>query len=125
MAQQPVHTLIVDDSPRSRAGLRALLATCPQVDVVAEAVDGDEAIQQVATCHPDVVLMDARMPGMDGLAATQHIKQRWPHVRVVMLTLYADYRMEALAAGVAAFLVKGCSAEELLQALLADEGGDL
>jgi CheY-like chemotaxis protein len=65
-----------------------------------------------------VVLMDARMPVMDGLQATRLIKDQWPHVRVVVLTVYAARRAEALAAGADAFLVKGCPAEELLQAIL-------
>ncbi|MCB0112604.1 MAG: response regulator transcription factor [Caldilineaceae bacterium] len=113
----PIQTLIVDDSPRSRAGLRALLTTSPDVEVVAEASDGNEAVEQVAQHHPDVVLMDVRMPGMDGLAATRAIKKLWPQIRVVLLTMYDHYRQEAQAAGAEAYLIKGCSLDELLQAL--------
>ncbi|MEZ4634451.1 MAG: response regulator transcription factor [Caldilineaceae bacterium] len=95
----------------------ALLTTSPDVEVVAEASDGNEAVEQVAQHHPDVVLMDVRMPGMDGLAATRAIKKLWPQIRVVLLTMYDHYRQEAQAAGAEAYLIKGCSLDELLQAL--------
>lgn len=119
--KSPIHALIVDDSPRSRAGLRALLTTSPDLVIVAEASNGTEAVQQAELHGPDVILMDARMPGMDGLAATRTIKRQWPDVRVVILTMYDRYREDALAAGAEAFLVKGCSLEELLAALLQDD----
>ena len=123
----PMRVLIADDRPRSRDGLRALLATVrlsahgeawPEVEVVGEAADGEEAVRLVEECRPDVVLMDVRMPAMDGLEATRFIKGRWPEVKVIVLTMYATYRAEALAAGADAFLVKGCPAEELLEAIL-------
>jgi DNA-binding NarL/FixJ family response regulator len=75
-------------------------------------------VQLVEECRPDVVLMDARMPVMDGLEATRLIKDRWPGVKVVVLTMYASYRADALAAGADAFLVKGCPAGERLGAIL-------
>lgn len=114
----PIQALIVDDSPRSRAGLRALLTTSPEVTVIAEASSGGEAVEQVEQHQPDVVLMDVRMPGMDGLTATRCIKKNWPQTRVVLLTMYDTYRQEAKAAGAEAFLIKGCSLDEILQALL-------
>jgi CheY-like chemotaxis protein len=92
--------------------------TGPKVEVVGEAVNGREAVRLVEECRPDVVLMDARMPVMDGLQATRLIKDRWPGVRIVVLTVYAARRSEALAAGADVFLVKGCPTEELLQAIL-------
>jgi DNA-binding NarL/FixJ family response regulator len=127
--------LIADDAPRSRAGLRALLSTvqlnpvrtgeqganieaCPPVEVVGEAADGQETVHLVEERQPDVVLMDARMPVMDGLEATRTIKDRWPEVKIVVLTMYCAYRADALASGADAFLVKGCSPEELLAAIV-------
>ena len=132
---QPIRVLIADDNTRSRNGLRALLGTVrlnpsttpststhneiqSQIEVVGEAANGWEAVHQVEECRPDVVLMDARMPKMNGLEATRLIKSRWPKVKIVVLTLYAAYRNEALAAGANAFLVKGCSNEKLLAAIL-------
>lgn len=109
--------LIVDDRPQSRDGLKALLATCPEVVIVGEAAEGGEAVHLVQECSPDVVLLDVRMPGMDGLEATRVIKHRWPLVRVVVLTIYASCRADALAGGADAFLVKGCPTEELLSAI--------
>ncbi len=135
----PIRVLIADDNTRSRNGLRALLGTArlcpppacrtgthnetwPEVEVVGEAADGQEAVRQVTECRPDVVLMDARMPKMDGLEATRLIKNRWPRIKVVVLTMYTIYRTEAVAAGADAFLAKGCPDEELLAAILINEG---
>jgi DNA-binding NarL/FixJ family response regulator len=118
LVEQPVRVLIVDDLSRSRDGLRTLLETWPEVEVVGEAVDGLAAILMVEKRQPDVVLMDARMPVLDGLEATRLIKHRWPEVRVIMFTMYANHRIKALNAGADAFLVKGCSADTLLETIL-------
>ncbi len=115
--EQRIRLLIADDRPRSRDGLRALLATCSKVEVVGEAADGGEAVRLVEERRPGVVLMDARMPVLDGMEATRLIKSQWPEVRVVMLTMYSIYRDGALAAGADAFLVKGCSPEQLLSTI--------
>jgi YesN/AraC family two-component response regulator len=74
--ERKIRVLIADDRPHSRDGLRALAATWPDVEVVGEAGDGQEAVQRVEANHADAVLMDVRMPGMDGLAATRIIKER-------------------------------------------------
>jgi CheY-like chemotaxis protein len=135
---QPIRSLIVDDNARSRRGLRALLGTVRldslvvpgadtlskarfEVEVVGEATNGQEALNQMAECLPDVVLMDVRMPEMDGVEATRRIKSRWPDVKIVVLTLYTGNKSEALAAGADAFLVKGCTNKELFAAILNGE----
>ena len=110
--------LIADDQQPVRKGLRCLLSLSSQVEVVGEAVDGQDVLHLVAECRPDVVLMDIQMPVMDGLEATRRIKSRWPDVRVIILTMYARYRGKALAAGADAFLLKGCVSEELQDAIL-------
>jgi DNA-binding NarL/FixJ family response regulator len=110
--------LIADDRRRSRSGLRAVLALRPEIEIVGEAADGEEAVQLVEKRRPDVALMDARMPVIDGVEATRLIKERWPEVRVVVLTIHASYRADALAAGADAFLIKGCAAADLLRAIL-------
>jgi DNA-binding NarL/FixJ family response regulator len=113
----PIRVLIVDDRLRSREGLRALLATSHDIQVVAEATNGQEAISLVDQHHPDVVVMDVRMPVMDGLEATRCIKCRYPQIHVILLTLYANYRTRALAAGASAFLIKGAPAEGLIETI--------
>jgi len=116
--EQPTRVLIADDRPQSRNGLKALLATWPEVEVVGEATNGQEAVRLMEECRPDVVLMDAMMPVMDGLEATGHIKDRCPEVKVIVLTIHAPCRDDALAAGADAFLIKGCPAVDLLEAIL-------
>jgi CheY-like chemotaxis protein len=113
----PLHILIVDDQPRARQSLRALLSTWPGVAGVREAAGGQEALRLVERQQPDVVVMDMRMPGMDGLQATRLIKARWPRIRVMVLTLYAEYEAEALAAGADDFISKGEPPDRLLGAL--------
>jgi DNA-binding NarL/FixJ family response regulator len=88
------------------------------IKVVGEARDGHEAVRFVKDFLPEVVLIDARMPGMDGLEATRLIKKNWPQVRVVMLTMHADQRQAAIEAGADSFLLKGCPAETLFEAIL-------
>jgi CheY-like chemotaxis protein len=122
--RRPTRVLIADDNARTRAALRALLLTTPGIKVVGEAGDGETAARLTASVHPDVVLMDVRMPGMDGIEATRLIKTRQPGVRVVVLTISAAYRIQAMAAGADAFLVKGGPADELVSAVLgADDPG--
>jgi DNA-binding NarL/FixJ family response regulator len=114
---QPIRVLIADDSVRTRAGLRTLFAARPEITVVGEAANGQDAVRLVAECWPDVVLMDLHMPVLDGMQATQLIKQQWPTLTVIVLTMYAMERSAALAAGADAFLVKGSAPERLLAAL--------
>ena len=121
--KQHIRVLIADDRLTSRNGLKALLATQLEIEIVGEAVDGREAVQLVEQCRPDIVLMDVRMPVTDGLEATRIIKERWPDVIVILLTMYPSYQAEALAAGADAFLVKGCAADDLLEAILNSKDG--
>lgn len=111
--------LIVDDQQRARLSLKALLATRFQLIDTCEAVNGIEAIRCVEECKPDIVLMDIRMPEMDGIEATRIIKKKLAQVPVIVLSLYSEYKTAALAAGANAFLIKGEPVEQLLAVLLA------
>lgn len=126
--RQSKKVLICDDEPRTRQALKTLLLTreitcndepSSMISVVGEARDGYEAVRLVKDFLPEVVVIDACMPGMDGLAATRLIKKNWPQIRVVVLTMYADQRQAALDAGADTFLMKGCLAETLFDAILA------
>jgi len=112
------HLIIADDSPRARDGLRTILTTQPNLEVVGEASQGNEAVLLVEARQPDVVLLDVRMPVLDGVQAARTIKSRWPRIRVVLISLYADYQSQALSAGADAFLVKGCPAAEIITAVI-------
>lgn len=117
---RPTRVLIADDSAHAREGLRALLATWPDIHVVGEAANGQEAVQLAAEHLPDVVLMDVHMPVLDGVEATWRIKQRWPAVTVIILTVYVSEQRSALKAGADAFLIKGGAPEQLLATLGVD-----
>ncbi|HET6708331.1 response regulator transcription factor [Amycolatopsis sp.] len=127
-----VRVLIVDDQSMVRTGFRTFLDTQPDIEVVAEAADGAEAIDRVAECAPDVVLMDVRMPVMDGLEATRRILQphgdggEGPTTKVLMLTTFDldEYVYEALRAGASGFLLKDASAQQLAEAVRVIAAGD-
>lgn len=114
---QSIRVLIADDSARAREGLCALLTTWHAVEVVGEAANGQEAIDLIAERRPDIVLMDLQMPVMDGLQATRLIKDTWPQVIVVVLTMHAAQQAAARAAGADDFVIKGSAPQRLLRAL--------
>lgn len=116
--QVRTRVLIADDRSRSRKGLSALLSTSAQMEVVGEARNGVEAVALVEEIHPDVILMDARMPVMSGIEATRMIKGRWPDIKIIVLSMYRTYLEDAQQAGADSFLEKGCPPQELLKAIL-------
>lgn len=123
-----LRVLIVDDHPVVRDGLRAMLEASPGLEVVGTASDGEEALEQAHRLRPDVVLMDIRMPGINGIEATQRIKAAYPQTAVIILTMYDSemYLLEALRSGAAGYLVKDCSRELLCYAIsAAAEGGTM
>lgn len=125
-SDQRIRVLIVDDHDLFREGLRQLIETDDAIEVVGEAATGEEAIERVRDLHPDVVLMDISMPGLDGIRATEHIVRHFPNTHVVMLTMYHndEYRHHAARAGARGYLVKSIRPEDLFQAIrLAAENG--
>jgi DNA-binding NarL/FixJ family response regulator len=118
--KQRIRLLLADDRPTSRRGLRAVLGTRQEIEIVGEASNGQQAVRLVEELQPDVVLMDVSMPVLDGLEATRLVRSRWPGVKVVILTMYGLRRDDALAAGASAFLVKGCPTEDIVEAISED-----
>lgn len=112
-----VKVLIVDDQLRARQGLKALLATWPRLLEIREATNGKQALALVQEYQPDLVLMDVRMPEMDGLEATRQIKASWPNVLVVVLSMYPEYEPEATMTQADAFVCKGEPPQVLLDTL--------
>jgi DNA-binding NarL/FixJ family response regulator len=121
-----VRVLIVDDDDLMRAGLKSVLASDDSVQVVGEAGDGREAVSSTRSSRPDVVLMDVRMPDLDGIAATRELLEATPDVRVLMLTTFEedDYIFGALNAGASGFLLKRTRPEELIAAIHTVAAGD-
>jgi DNA-binding NarL/FixJ family response regulator len=123
-----IKVVLADDQALLRAGFRALLDADPEIEMVGEASDGAMAVQIVTQTRPDVVLMDIRMPGTDGLAATERIcaTPDLAHVRVIMLTTFEldEYVFEALRVGASGFLVKDTEPAELLASIKAVACGD-
>jgi DNA-binding NarL/FixJ family response regulator len=114
-----VRILIVDDQPRARQGLRALLSAWPQVAEIREAGDGGEALRLIEEACPDLVLIDVKMPVLDGVEATRRIKERWPQVQVIVLSMSEEYGSQAHQAGAEAFAPKGDLGEQLRAILVA------
>ncbi|WP_217181960.1 response regulator transcription factor [Streptomyces sp. AC495_CC817] len=123
---EQIRVLLVDDQELIRLGFRMVLEAESDVVVVGEAGDGNTAISQVAALQPDVVLMDIRMPGLDGIAATEAIVQSHPGVRVLVLTTFDldEYAFGAIRAGASGFLLKDAQRHEMIAALRAVHRGD-
>jgi DNA-binding NarL/FixJ family response regulator len=121
-----IRVMLVDDQTMVRVGFRMIIESEPDLTVVGEAADGREAVELVDRCRPDVVLMDVRMPRMDGLEATALITRRADPPRVLMLTTFdaQDYVYSALRAGASGFLLKDAPAEQLIEAIKVIERGD-
>jgi DNA-binding NarL/FixJ family response regulator len=117
-----IRVVIADDQPMMRAGFKAVLEATGDIEVVAEASNGEEAVRAATEHAPDVVLMDIRMPGMDGIEATR----RLPRQRVLILTTFGldQYIIEALRAGASGFLLKDAPTQEVVAAVRAVAGGD-
>jgi DNA-binding NarL/FixJ family response regulator len=122
----PIRVLLVDDDDLMRAGLNAVLSSDETIDVVGEVGQGRQALPLTRELRPDVVLMDVRMPDLDGIAATREVLSASPDVRVVILTTFEDdeYIFGALSAGASGFLLKRASPEELIAAIHTVAAGD-
>ncbi len=122
----PVRVLIVDDQALVRMGFRMVLDAEPGIEVVGEAADGRAAVERTGALAPDIVLMDVRMPGMDGIDATAEIVARHPATRVIVLTTFDldEYAFAGLRAGASGFLVKDTRPEHLMEAIRAVADGD-
>jgi DNA-binding NarL/FixJ family response regulator len=119
LVAEPIRVMLVDDQRLMRDGLRTLLELEPDMAVVGEAGDGQEALDLYADVQPDVVLMDVRMPLMDGVEATWRLCARWPEARVIILTTFDDdaYVFDGLRAGALGYLLKAVSGQELAEAI--------
>ena len=122
-----IRVVLADDQTLVRAGFRGLLDHSDDIEVVGEASNGAQAVETVAATRPDIVLMDVRMPVLDGVKATAAIVARFPATRVVVLTTFEldEYVFEALRAGASGFLLKDIEPEELRQAVRVVAGGDM
>lgn len=118
-AMQQLRILLADDDQHVRAGVRAFLSTMLRCEIVAEARNGAELLAQMAHDRPHVVVLDLRMPELDGVQAIRLIKAQWPATAVIALTLYSDHRPVALGAGADAFITKGDAPEHLIHTLRA------
>ncbi|TQM78378.1 LuxR family two component transcriptional regulator [Saccharothrix saharensis] len=126
MTDSPVRVLIVDDQALFREALATLLEVQPEIEVVGEAGDGEQAVRLCAELRPDVVLMDLRMPVLDGIAATDRLRLEQPGVRVLALTTFDDDAdvFAAVRAGALGYLLKDVSSARLVEALVAARRGE-
>jgi DNA-binding NarL/FixJ family response regulator len=126
MKEAAIRVLIVDDDELMRAGLRGVLASDPAIEVMGEASDGRDAVYRARLLSPDVVLMDIRMPDLDGISATRELLEAFPEVRVMIVTTFEqdDYIFGALRAGASGFLLKRTRPEDLIGAVKTIAAGD-
>ena len=126
MSPRAVRVLLVDDDDLMRAGLKAVLSSDAAIEVIGEAGDGRTAVSSARRLRPDVVLMDVRMPGLDGISATREILAVSPEVKIAVLTTFEqdDYIFGALSAGASGFLLKRTKPEELIAAIHTIAEGD-
>lgn len=125
MPTEPIRILIADDHPVFRFGLRALLTSAPETEVVGEAASGEDAIVQAAALQPDVVLMDLNLPGLNGIEATRRILRTSPHIAVLVVTMFDDDSVfAAMQAGARGYLLKGAEPEETVRAIRAVASGE-
>jgi DNA-binding NarL/FixJ family response regulator len=122
----PIRIVVADDHPVVRGGLVALLRTIPSLEVVGEAADGETAVRLTHEHRPDVVLMDVRMPGMDGVEATRRIREQTPESRVLILTMYDDDAtvFTAMKAGAQGYLLKESEQDDIVRAVQAVVAGE-
>ena len=120
-----VRIAIVDDHPVFRHGLRALLASIPDMEVVAEADNGEQAVRIAASAKPDVILMDLHLPGISGVEASRRVAEEAPDIHVIVLTMFEDDNslFAAMRAGAKGYLVKGADQDEILRAIRAVASG--
>ncbi|HEX6798484.1 MAG TPA: response regulator transcription factor [Ktedonobacterales bacterium] len=121
-----IRVLIADDHPMVRSGVRALLASVPNIEVVGEAADGEEACARALELQPDLILMDLHMPGLNGIEATRRILRASPHIGVLVLTMLEDDDsvFAAMRAGARGYLLKGADQDEVLRAITAAAHGE-
>ena len=122
----PIRILVADDHPLVRKGLRALLESLPDLEIVGEATQGEQAVALASELLPDVVIMDLNMPGVDGIEATRRIEARSPSVGVLVLTMYEDDEsvFAAMRAGARGYLMKGAEQDEVVRAINSVAGGE-
>jgi DNA-binding NarL/FixJ family response regulator len=122
-----IRVLVADDHPMYRGGIRAALSDVEDVEIVGEAVDGDQAVAVAMTLQPDVVLMDLHMPGTNGIEATRQLLAESPAISVLVLTMFDDDEsvFAAIRAGARGYLVKGAAQEQIVRAIRAVAGGDV
>src|SRR5438105_8116828 len=122
---EPTRVMIVDDHAMVRSGLSAFLSVADDFELVGEAENGTQALRLCAEAQPDVILMDLVMPGMDGVATTRAIHERFPNVRIIALTSFPEDRLvqDVLAAGALSYLLKNVGMDELARAIRAARAG--
>ena len=113
----PIAVMIVDDNSQARRALASCLSHQPGVRIVAQASNGLETIRLIPAHMPDIIVLDMFMPIMDGLETTKIIKEKWPKIKIVILTMYPDYQYEALASGADAFMIKGDPFQHLMDSI--------
>jgi DNA-binding NarL/FixJ family response regulator len=123
---EPIRVLVADDHPVFRRGMRAILGAEPEIELVGEATDGEEAVALALEVRPDVILMDLNMPGVTGIEATRRVLEASPDIGILMLTMFEDDKsiFAAMRAGARGYVLKGADGAETLRAIHAVANGE-
>ena len=121
---ETINVIIVDDHLVVREGISSVLDYADGIEVIGQASNAEEALDQINRLSPDIILMDLRMPGVDGIQLTRTILRTKPHCKIIILTLYDQFVSEAVAAGASGYLLKDISGEELISAIKQVYGGE-
>ena len=122
---ETIRILLIDDHSVVRSGLGQMLELEEDLKVVGEASNAEEALKIVDIVSPDIILMDIKMPGMDGVRLTKEIKQSFPSIKIIMLTLHGDYLAEAMQAGASGYILKDIKRLELVEAIRRGYAGEI
>jgi len=114
---EPIRILLIDDHNVVRSGLGRMLGLEEDMSVVGEAANSEEALYMINIVSPDIILMDIKMPGMDGVRLTKEVKERLPACNIIMFTLHGDYLTQAIEAGASGYLLKDIKREDLVRAI--------
>ncbi|MFN7134999.1 MAG: response regulator transcription factor, partial [Myxococcales bacterium] len=116
---EKIRVLVVEDQPKILKNQLKLLESAPEVDIVGTAMSGESALNEIPGCSPDVILLDLQLPRMSGIEVTREVKAKWPHIEILIFTIFDEENsvLDAIRAGASGYLLKGATADKIIEAI--------